>query len=269
MSALHDELASLVADVAAWLRAWEEDGGDQLAAGEAPANAAASVDEPMTVAPTPRPSPPRPVAAPAPPRPMAPPPPRPVTPPPRAPTPVAAPVSAPAPAPAASGAGLFGGGLGKWAAWAAPDPAEQLRAHRSSHPEHCLGCGQRALRLEGDLRGKLVVLAAPMAGEAAEMFDKMLVKVLTLDRTDVLAVAPRECPACLTALTAELAILRPRVILAMGAPARAMVGAEAVGTWGRLGEVDVMPTFHPDELLARPDAKRPAFEHLKLVAARL
>jgi hypothetical protein len=173
------------------------------------------------------------------------------------------------PAPPSGGGGLFGGGLGKWAAWAAPDPAEQLRAHRSAQADHCPGCGRRALRLDGDLRGKLVVLAEPMEGEAAEMFDRMLVRVLTLERTDVLWAEPRECPACVAALSAELSILRPRVVLAMGSPAAAMVGAREPGVWTRLGEVDVLTTYHPQRLIQRPADKRPAFDHLKAVAERI
>lgn len=219
--------------------------------------------KPWTAPPQPRPAPPSaaPRVSPTPP----PSPPR--TPPPsaRAPSPPTLQPAPPSREPAPGGAGLFGG---RWAAFL-EEPGDQLARVVQEAGPTCAACGAATAVGRGDPRARLAVLAEPMGGEAAEMFDRMLVRVLALERKDVFLAPARRCGACAEVVRRQIDVVRPRVVLAMGAPAAALVGARGPGAWLRWGETDTLATFHPDDLLARPDDKRAAFEHLKLVASRL
>ena len=74
----------------------------------------------------------------------------------------------------------------------------------------------------------------------------------------------------------QIAVLRPRVIVALGATAvKGLLGETAQGitrlrgTWQQYEGIRVMPTFHPSYLLRTPSAKREAWEDLKAVLAFL
>jgi uracil-DNA glycosylase len=108
------------------------------------------------------------------------------------------------------------------------------------------------------------------------MFDKMLMHVLALERADVWILEANACAAtggggtCRDLLLRQLAVAAPRLVLAMGAAAPAIVGASAVGgEWSHARNADVLTTFHPEELLARPGEKRAALDHLTALRQRL
>jgi DNA polymerase len=186
---------------------------------------------------------------------------------------------------------------GKWAA-ALADPAAELRAlHREA--SSCEACGRcrsrgRVLLGEGGKAAVLVLTGAPslaedtegrlFVGEAGTMLDRMLVHVLALERANVHVAAaamctggellPDEIEACRRWLHRRLAIVQPRIVLAMGGPAAQAVRAvPGKFGWSRYdagaGAVDVYHTLHPQELLERPSEKRLAMEHLREVRARL
>ncbi|MFZ5477814.1 MAG: uracil-DNA glycosylase family protein [Myxococcota bacterium] len=259
MSDVVRDFAALVADVLAHADALRSGGTEVVARGAAPGlppadprppapNVAlpswmeASPARPAAIPPNPAASPPPAVAA-ASPRPVV----------------ASPPPSAPPSPPAAStgGAGLFASS--KWAR-VLTDPAERLDALAREVGERCADCGEPPPRGEGSARARLTVVADTMRGEAAVMFERMLVHVLLLERADVFVVPAPPCVTCRAHLAKLLDAVDPRVVLAMG-----RAGADAAGGWkGR-----VLPTFHPEDLVARPGDKKAAFEHLQEARRRL
>jgi DNA polymerase len=133
----------------------------------------------------------------------------------------------------------------------------------------------------------------PFVGQAGQMLDKMLENVLGLTRQQayILNVVkcrpprnrnphPDEIAACRPFLEGQLAALRPKVILVLGAVAyKTLMNTEqgitrARGRWHiwrdpRTDEaIPVMPTFHPAYLLRRPEDKGKTFADLKATRAR-
>src|SRR5262249_10940256 len=88
---------------------------------------------------------------------------------------------------------------------------------------------------------------------------------------------PREVENCLPYLRRQIALLRPKVVCALGAHAtHALLGTKA--PMGQLrgkvfelgvGGTRVVPTFPPAYLLRSPSEKSKAWEDLKLVAQLL
>ena len=80
-----------------------------------------------------------------------------------------------------------------------------------------------------------------------------------------------EMHACLPFLRAQLAIIRPRVIVALGSVAvkgllDTQMGITRLrGQWTSYGDTPLMPTFHPAYLLRYPAAKRDSWNDLKAV----
>lgn len=126
----------------------------------------------------------------------------------------------------------------------------------------------------------------PFRGIAGEMMDKMLM-AMGLKREEVFLApalrcrpdAPLDLPrkpsdaeraACSPFLTELISVLRPRVIVAMGAEAyRALFGREALvgrvrSVWGDYSGIPVMTTFHPAHLITNPavSVKRQVWEDL-------
>lgn len=86
---------------------------------------------------------------------------------------------------------------------------------------------------------------------------------------------PEEAQCCLPFLRAQVALIRPRVILLLGATAlRYTVSPDARitsarGQWVERGRVWMMPTYHPAALLRDPAKKREAWQDLQMVRDRL
>jgi len=86
---------------------------------------------------------------------------------------------------------------------------------------------------------------------------------------------PDEMEACMPYLREQLAVLRPRVIVCLGATA--VKGLLQVGTgitklrgnWMHFEGYDVMPTFHPAYLLRKPAGKKDVWEDMKEVLKHL
>lgn len=269
-AAVAGEFGEVVADLLALLEAYRMDGGVALpvdvpaapGAGGAGAGGGRPMVPPMTRAPLPLPRPST-FAAPVP---AAPPPPTPTA---RVPSasiaapPAVARTPSPGPDPAPGGSGL----LGRWAAVLA-DPAEELEKLFRETPPFCAGCGSPAPRGIGPVRQRLVVLAAPMSGAAEEMFGKMLVKVLSLEPTDVFLLPTPACVACREVVRRQVEIVKARMVLAMGRDSTPLTGG-TLGGWSRWANAEVVTTFHPAEILEDGARRAPAFEHLKGLARRL
>lgn len=86
---------------------------------------------------------------------------------------------------------------------------------------------------------------------------------------------PDEMAACLPFLEEQIQLLKPRVIVALGATAvRGLLGLEMGitrlrGKWLSYRGIDVMPTFHPAYLLRNPAGKKEVWEDMKAVLERL
>ena len=88
---------------------------------------------------------------------------------------------------------------------------------------------------------------------------------------------PTEMAACSPFITQQLALIKPKVIVALGATAvqgllpSVMEGITQMrGKWKVYQQITpVMPTFHPAYLLRKPEAKRDVWNDLKAVMERL
>jgi DNA polymerase len=192
----------------------------------------------------------------------------------------------------------------QWAQWTAKRGAALSELHVAVGAcRACARCDGRKQVVVGEGQGTsgLMVLATepgeieerangPLAGAPGEMLDRMLENVLKVRRaqcyvTSVLHCRPPkgESPeqraesvrACLANLEREIAVVRPRVIMALGAlPTRVLVGdgvayENALGQWHEAFGAAVLPTFDLAHLVARPADKRLAMAHLLAVSERL
>ena len=86
---------------------------------------------------------------------------------------------------------------------------------------------------------------------------------------------PEEAAACLPYLRAQCALVRPKVIVLLGATAaRAVLGDQVRitrdrGQWVERKGVWIMPTYHPAALLRDETKKRDAWHDLQAVKAKL
>ena len=88
--------------------------------------------------------------------------------------------------------------------------------------------------------------------------------------------APDEMAACLPFLERQIAVLKPTLIVTLGATAYlGLFKEEEVaitkqrGNWKDFRGIPVMPTLHPAYLLRNPPAKREVWEDMKAVLAKL
>ena len=144
-------------------------------------------------------------------------------------------------------------------------------------PERCdwLVIGE-APGAEEDRRGE------PFVGAAGQLLDAML-KAIGLDRTSNVYIAnvlksrppgnrdpkPEEVAACLPFLERQIALLRPKIMLAVGRiAAQNLLGTDTPlgrlrGQVHRFGATPLVVTYHPAYLLRTPSDKRKAWEDLK------
>jgi len=86
---------------------------------------------------------------------------------------------------------------------------------------------------------------------------------------------PEELVACAPYLKAQIALIQPKLIVALGKTAVEGLLNEKVaitrlrGTWKTYEGIDLMPTFHPGYLLKVPAKKRDVWADLQAVMAKL
>lgn len=87
---------------------------------------------------------------------------------------------------------------------------------------------------------------------------------------------PEEMAACIPYLKQQIALLQPKVIVALGATAaKGLFGeqkdgiSKLRGTWQSYESIPVMPTYHPAYLLRNPPAKKFVWADMKNVLTRL
>lgn len=128
----------------------------------------------------------------------------------------------------------------------------------------------------------------PFVGAAGQLLDRMIGAMgLLRDEVYVCNIVkcrppenrkpdPSEMAACMPYLTEQIELLKPQVIVALGATAvQGLLGtSEGIirlrGKW-RLyrGRIAVMPTFHPAYLLRTPGAKRDVWDDLQTVLRQM
>jgi len=128
----------------------------------------------------------------------------------------------------------------------------------------------------------------PFVGKAGQLLDRMI-EAMGFGRDEVYVCnvvkcrppdnrkpEPEEMAACKPFLDEQLALIAPRVVVALGATAvQGLLGtSEGItrmrGNWKSYrGQIDVMPTFHPAYLLRNPAAKREVWEDLQEVLRRI
>jgi len=134
---------------------------------------------------------------------------------------------------------------------------------------------------EEDVQGE------PFVGAAGQLLNRIIAAIgLRREQTYILNVIkcrppqnrnpqPDEIAACWPILQAQLACLRPRIICALGTfAAQTLLQTEERisrlrGRFHRLGDIQVMPTYHPAFLLRNPQYKRAVWEDMQLVQGAL
>jgi DNA polymerase len=128
----------------------------------------------------------------------------------------------------------------------------------------------------------------PFVGKAGQLLDRMLASIgLFRDKNCFIANVvkcrppdnreplPEEAAACRSFLTRQISILNPRVILSAGRTAtQALLETEASlgslrGCFTEYKGIPLLPTYHPSALLRDESKKRPAWEDLKVLRAKL
>lgn len=130
-------------------------------------------------------------------------------------------------------------------------------------------------------------LGRPFVGRAGQLLDKILVASgFSRDEvyiTNVVKCRPPgnrqpsldETEACLPWLQAQLRLIRPRVVVCLGAAAaqvlidRRLRITAARGKWHERDGLRLMPTFHPAALLRDMSKKRPVWDDMKKVRAEI
>lgn len=126
----------------------------------------------------------------------------------------------------------------------------------------------------------------PFVGRAGQLLTKMI-EAMGYKREDVYIANTVKCrppenrtpekdelDTCIPFLFRQIAVIRPKVIVALGNPAQQSLLDTKIGItrmrgsfhdYPRLTGIKVMPTFHPAYLLRSPDKKREAWDDLKMV----
>ena len=177
------------------------------------------------------------------------------------------------------------------------DSLEKLHEAMKNCQQCRLGSGRRNLVFgEGNPDARLMFIGEapgyeedmsgrPFVGAAGQLLDKMI-KAMNFSREEVYIAniikcrpkdnrtpAPDEISVCIPFLHQQIRLIRPEVIICLGATAaKALLNtangiSRMRGKWCNFENIPVMPTFHPAFLLRQESAKRDAWNDLKLVMA--
>lgn len=127
----------------------------------------------------------------------------------------------------------------------------------------------------------------PFVGPSGELLTRML-HAIGLERSEVYICnivkcrlpgnrnpSPEEAQACLNYLRAQVALVRPKIVVLLGKVACTYTLKEPAyitrdhGRWFNQKGVWFMPTFHPSALLRDPEKKRDAWEDFKALQAKI
>lgn len=186
---------------------------------------------------------------------------------------------------------------------AIPDAAEALKAI-ATRIAACKKCGLHCTRNktvpgQGKINPEIMFIGEgpgadedeqglAFVGRAGQLLTK-IIEAMGLARDEVFignivkcrppenrAPEPEEMEACIPYLKEQIAILKPAVIVCLGATAvKGLFGVEPNGItkirgqWRTYEGIDVMPTYHPAYLLRNPPAKKDVWEDMKTVLRHL
>ena len=127
----------------------------------------------------------------------------------------------------------------------------------------------------------------PFVGRAGQLLTK-IIQAMGYQREDVYIAnvlkcrppenrtpLPEEVANCLPYLLAQIELIKPKVIVALGATAmRALLDVQLGitkmrGNWYNFRGIPIMPTFHPAYLLRNPAAKKEVWQDMQTVLAKL
>ncbi len=129
----------------------------------------------------------------------------------------------------------------------------------------------------------------PFVGRAGELLDRIIQNVLMLKREDVYianivkcrppanrAPTEEEVAKCKPFLIKQIEIVKPKIIIALGATSYSYLTGDMSGKISRVrgeminfGTSKLMPTFHPSYLLRNPSAKKEVMSDMLKVKAIL
>ena len=182
----------------------------------------------------------------------------------------------------------------------AAGPRLTVLSELAAQAASCEACGLHHSRTKsvfsrGDAMSRLVFVGEgpgenedkqgePFVGAAGQLLDKMIVAMgMKRDAVYICNVVKcrppenrtptsEEASACGHFLDGQLTAIAPTVIVALGRCAAERFGSTGKtwrGSWGEYRGIPVMPTYHPAYLLRSPEQKRPVWEDLQKVVARL
>jgi len=124
----------------------------------------------------------------------------------------------------------------------------------------------------------------PFVGKAGQLLTRIIENGMGLARQDVYIAnivkcrppnnrdpAPDEVEACEPFLQAQIRVVQPKVLIALGKyAAQTLLGVQTPitrlrGRWAKYQGIPLMPTFHPAYLLRNPAEKRPVWEDIQEV----
>ena len=124
----------------------------------------------------------------------------------------------------------------------------------------------------------------PFVGRSGELLTKMIENVLLLSRSEVYITnivkcrprnnaepTPAEAHTCQPYLLKQIELIKPRIIVALGATAYHYLSGDDSNISKVRGAVIqkkgyiLVPTYHPSYLLRNPSAKKDVFEDLKMI----
>ena len=129
----------------------------------------------------------------------------------------------------------------------------------------------------------------PFVGRAGQLLDRIIQNVLMLRREDVYianivkcrppanrAPTEEEAEKCKPFLIKQIEIIKPKIIVALGATSYSYLTGDMSGKISRVrgemitfGSAKLMPTYHPSYLLRNPSAKRDVMNDMLKVKAVL
>jgi uracil-DNA glycosylase family 4 len=182
---------------------------------------------------------------------------------------------------------------------------EQMISWKVFHEEvgRCTGCALHQTRRsvvagEGNANAALMFVGEgpgeqedlqgrPFVGKAGQLLDKMITAI-HLRREDVYITNIVKCrppqnrvpndaeaAACLPFLRLQVKLIRPRIIVCLGATAAKHIISQDIritkdrGVWTRRGGYYMLPTYHPAALLRDQAKKYEAWEDFKMIRDKL
>ncbi|NLJ72678.1 MAG: uracil-DNA glycosylase [Syntrophomonadaceae bacterium] len=126
-------------------------------------------------------------------------------------------------------------------------------------------------------------IGRPFVGKAGQLLDKILLAA-EIPRSEVYIAnvikcrppsnrlpKPDEVKVCQNYLEAQIRLIKPDIIVCLGALASSVVIDKNAritkirGNWYKRHTIRIMPTFHPAALLRNEDYKRPVWEDFKII----